>query len=617
MKPRFAVPGPCVGPHFTRCLALLACISLMGISICKAQDMVYNGSFEDGDLPFEWAQFRYATNWHSQGVLYTPDSDDVWGHSPDYFDDQTPFAPVFDPNVGMRAGVAPTGVTAHTGHRFAGLDDYELIQQKYGNNMLQERRFYTVSLFIRPSSYFFAGTSNLRIFLANNEFQYQNSNNSASLCTPPYMSYNEPSHVQELASIPIDLATYPANLWSRVSATFYVSEELNETFKWLVIDMNSGGNAQACGMHYIFVDDVSFVRAEYCASVCAPDLPSPSNGTVQNVMVADAFCPGAPYCADCINRYPYSCNIENDWECMPQYYNDNCCCPIKFFEMWIADAVGVNFWVRSRWGAQDIVYERHEFDANGLKFPGQSYFVLQWMGRDGNGQHLPAGVYDYELEYWNCTPGSEHSIESSLYYEAGDEYYAQPPEVVNGLLENCCPNHLYFQNYTFSGLVEEHASTFITAGSNVTSGAVGPVVVPSTSNVTFRAGEAINLEPGFMVEAGAVFNAVITDCVYGGLKSMAYRPEFQLSGMSGWGKPVEESISLYPNPTTGRFTVRMPESEPQGKIRVLDPAGKLVRIFQVRSRYDALDMAGLARGIYFLEIYGSNGFLQSFRLAYE
>ena len=50
---------------------------------------------------------------------------------------------------------------------------------------------------------------------------------------------------------------------------------------------------------------------------------------------------------------------------------------------------------------------------------------------------------------------------------------------------------------------------------------------------------------------------------------------------------------------------------------MLDPAGKLVRIFQVRSRYEALDMAGLARGIYFLEVYGSNGFLQSFRLAYE
>lgn len=168
-------------------LVLVAGISSLSPNICRAQDKISNGSFEDSWGPLiEWAQFRYATNWHSNGELYNPISSDVWGHSPDYFDDQTPFTPVDDPYVGMRAGVAPIGVTAHTGHRYAGLDDYELIQQEYGVNALQERRFYTVSLFIRPSSYNFVGSSNLRIFLANNVFQYQNSADSSSVCTSPY-----------------------------------------------------------------------------------------------------------------------------------------------------------------------------------------------------------------------------------------------------------------------------------------------------------------------------------------------------------------------------------------------------------------------------------------------
>lgn len=596
----------------------MLCISTGFASLCRGQDQISNGSFEDSWGPLiEWAQFRYATNWHSNGELYTPAEEHVWGHSPDYFDDLTPFSPISDPNVGMRTGVAPIGVTAHSGHRFAGLDDYELIQQEYGNNNLQERRFYTVSMFIRPSSYYFDGTSNLRIFLANNEFDYQNTNNNVSdVCTSDYMSYDPPTHVKELASIPISLDNYPADRWSRVSTTFYVSEDLNETFKWLVIDMNSGGNAQACGQHYIFVDDVSFVRAEYCSSACAPDLDATSNGTVQNVMLADAFCPGPPNCGVCWqNRYTGTCEPPvNEFE--PTAY-DYWCCPVKFFEMQIWNAVGINFWVRSRWGANDIVYERHEFDANGLKFADQEYFVLQWMGRNNAGQHLPSGMYDYELEYWNCDPGSQQAIESSLYYEVGDEWYDQPAEVLNGILESCCPDHLYFQNYTFSGLVLENASTFITAGSNVTSGTPGPVIVPYTSNVTFHAGEEINLEPGFIVEPGAEFHAVISDCVYGEPKSMQYRPEFSLSSMASWGKPAEELVALFPNPTKGPFNVKLPEGNERGEIRVSDPTGKVVRIFKVQSPLQEFDMSGLARGIYFLEVYGQDGFLQSFRLAYE
>lgn len=594
-------------------------ISIGSASICQAQDKVSNGSFEDSWGPVvEWAQIRYATNWHSNGALYDPTSQDVWGHSPDYFDDQTPFAPVFDPSVGMRSGVAPAGVTAHTGHKFIGMDDYELIQQQFGHNALQERRFYTVSMFIRPSNYYFNGTSNLRIRLGSNEFHYQNSTDATEVCSSDYMNYNDPVHVQELASIPINLNDYPADRWTRISTTFYVSEELNQTFEWLMVDMNSGGNAQVCGQHYIFVDDVSFVRSEYCHTACAPELNSPSTGAIPNAMVANGFCAGPGYCDHCSNLYLDLCTPD----CDPfGAAADYCyCCPVQFFQMIFTDALAVNFRVHDRWNWGDIIYESHNFDANGLKFADQPYFVLQWMGKDKNGNYLPnPDVYPIEIEWWNCDNIENPSTYNGYitYLGVGYDNYSQPPERLNGAIANCCLDHLYFQNQTFSGFEQKDATTFITAGSNVTNGTPGPVIVPYTSYVIFHAGEEINLEPGFAVSPGGRFEAVISDCVYGETKNAPQAPEFMIVDMASTGRPVEHTVTLYPNPTNGPFTVMLPEGMERGNITVMDPTGKVVRTFQANSRISDFDMMGLSRGIYFLEVFSGGSFLQSFRLTYE
>jgi hypothetical protein len=82
----------------------------------------------------------------------------------------------------------------------------------------------------------------------------------------------------------------------------------------------------------------------------------------------------------------------------------------------------------------------------------------------------------------------------------------------------CCGDYQLYQNFPlqpqFSLPVLTRRSDYIKAGYNV--GAVhhapGNVTVRSSESVTFQAGNQITLEPGFIVEPGAVFKAEIKSC---------------------------------------------------------------------------------------------------------
>jgi hypothetical protein len=96
----------------------------------------------------------------------------------------------------------------------------------------------------------------------------------------------------------------------------------------------------------------------------------------------------------------------------------------------------------------------------------------------------------------------------------------------------------------------------ITAGENVTAGTQGPVVVSSNANVLFHAGNAINLEPGFSVASGGIFNAVISDCIYGDVKNMGPSRRVHLEKDLGRHDGVAEGITAWPNPSVdGRVHV--------------------------------------------------------------
>jgi hypothetical protein len=154
---------------------------------------------------------------------------------------------------------------------------------------------------------------------------------------------------------------------------------------------------------------------------------------------------------------------------------------------------------------------------------------------------------------WNCSPGAlVNYIGNELAYTPSNLDNVQGYDIVNYELNDCCEDHAYFQNTTFTGLYRKDVHDFITAGANVTAGTQGPVVVSSNANVLFHAGNAINLEPGFSVASGGVFNAVISDCIYGEIKNMGPtgrpRPELLPDGSLGYAG-VQKGIMAWPNPS--------------------------------------------------------------------
>jgi hypothetical protein len=81
------------------------------------------------------------------------------------------------------------------------------------------------------------------------------------------------------------------------------------------------------------------------------------------------------------------------------------------------------------------------------------------------------------------------------------------------ITENCCGNYILYQS--FNNLpVNTERSDYIRAGENVGAAhvGIGPVVVQNNQYVKFKAGNYIDLQPGFSIEPGGVYIGEIGNC---------------------------------------------------------------------------------------------------------
>ncbi|MEI6556382.1 MAG: 3-coathanger stack domain-containing protein [Paludibacter sp.] len=122
--------------------------------------------------------------------------------------------------------------------------------------------------------------------------------------------------------------------------------------------------------------------------------------------------------------------------------------------------------------------------------------------------------------------------------------------------------------------VQYEARQSIVAGSNVTTGTQGDVIIKDNSNITFTTGESIVLKPGFSVKAGSSFHAYIKDFTCSATsqtnmmaRSAGYKnnsentnnesnnklPKNQSPSVTDILKP--DRIKITPNPTNGEFEV--------------------------------------------------------------
>ena len=577
---------------YATCLGalLIMSISLFG----QSTDYINNGDFESGPTPYCYAEAENASFWKDRMVR----DGNRYMHSPDLFDYNVTFTAsvCLDGQVG---GFTKLTIPGHSGNRYMGMAAYELLQQQY-NNTLVPGQHYTISMEIVLSNEFpsnwSGGNSRLNVYLAKSEVKYQSENDANKYCTSDYVNHTSGvfQDIHKVASFEPSIQDYPtAEGWKRVSGSFRAWDNIDD-YDWFVIELEiidydpPVGASNNCAGDYIFIDDVSMKNAEFCDSPCAPSL-------------------GA------ISYWRY---VDNQ-----VVYNDPPTGVIvggsagQSFYFYAQNAIGIDFTVFNGWGGESI-YNQYAFDPNGLKDVGYDDYWFTWNGEDHNGNFLYPGndVFVYNLKLWNCGPGNMiNYIGEELLYVPSNLNNVAGYDIVNYSLDNCCEDHAYYQNTTFNGYFRKDVVDHITAGNNVTSGPQGPVVVTSSGNVLFHAGEAVNLEPGFTVANGGEFSAVISDCIYGDVKNSLEDRRIVLE--SGFvhdeENPADYIVKLWPNPTIDGAVHVWVEPQEHNKhepinLAIMSTVGGLVSELETYSRVEAI-LHIPSSGVYFIHVFDSNG----------
>ena len=73
-------------------------------------------------------------------------------------------------------------------------------------------------------------------------------------------------------------------------------------------------------------------------------------------------------------------------------------------------------------------------------------------------------------------------------------------------------------------------------------------------------------------------------------------------GNVGMAEPEQKTMCLWPNPTTGRFTI---EVERASDIEVMDCRGRCVAKYTLKPGVNPIDLGDLTKGLYFIK--GENG----------
>jgi len=223
--------------------------------------------------------------------------------------------------------------------------------------------------------------------------------------------------------------------------------------------------------------------------------------------------------------------------------------------------------------------------------------------------YLMTNIYD-SITFGN--PNREFSNHDTTPFDAIYVGQVNLPHITNGgintmtasWMENeIIRDTIQLKDEMFSSVSKQYeAKTCIIAGSTDGTGVNHPVVIGNGADITFLAGESITLKPGFHVEDGATFNAII-HAYNGTIQStlsqiMAFSPLRKGVGNSG-NSPVSlplksnplltKRASIIPNPSQGSFTVNTGWAEEEtGVITIFDLMGKQIINTNVKGRQKQL-----------------------------
>jgi Secretion system C-terminal sorting domain len=165
-----------------------------------------------------------------------------------------------------------------------------------------------------------------------------------------------------------------------------------------------------------------------------------------------------------------------------------------------------------------------------------------------------------------------------------------------------CPSPIVYSNVSSGG----GTLPLVSVASTIT-GSSNTIISPSTT-VSFKASEEIVLSPGFVANNGSIFNAIIEPCstgtyidYCGGAGNVGGRIAQPI--LEETKSPTKEDLSIFPNPSSGIFTINLGNDLKSGNVKVYDQLGKPVRemVIENASKVD-IDLSDLANDMYIVKI---------------
>ena len=158
-------------------------------------------------------------------------------------------------------------------------------------------------------------------------------------------------------------------------------------------------------------------------------------------------------------------------------------------------------------------------------------------------------------------------------------------------------------------LTGTHSDYFYEAQHDITSTAS----VNNNVKVKYRGGYAVEMNPGFIADAGSTFEAYIHPCDHGG---NSFRQTNSEQSQSSFMPDLLRSILLYLNPTTGKIMIERnnrnqeeEENEESEKInvKVWDIVGRQVYTGEFLQRTLSIDLSNRNKGIYLVQLTNERG----------
>lgn len=529
--------------------------------IAVSQNLLYNGSFEEGDhigdnLHYDMIINNRLDNWEGQCSNCDDNhlNNDPYYHSPDWY----------DYNFGY------CGTTPNEGERMIGMDQYELIQQKYNADFSEGDILYLrLNIFKRlsnPGGYLndFSNVY-LNVYFAKQKIKYKED----EPINGDYCEHRDQVGQSIITkSFNISGPSYPIDEWKKISMFF---EAPDPSYNWFAIEVvTPGGSCNSEGVAYINIDDVQLMH--YCSHPCMTDLPP-----VELLSVI----PNA--CIPNDNTYVWHIEVRN----------------AQRIDLILTDGAGGT-------------HEFTDFDVNGLVDDqwGLDYYTFIWNGYGESLSAWPLGTYAYRLILSNCSSEPLEYFGGITLIPNGTPFIV--PQVQEFAFDNedCCQANIFLSN-----IVDD--SHFYVASNSIETGG-SYYSIPSGESITFDAGEEIILGNGFNAEFGSNFTAKIGGCQplsrsqdrnYDLSNNDFSVIDAKLSNSSLLSKPVEfddMSLRVFPNPTSS--TVNIESNFLIQYVDVFTELGNLWFSFdQILSNSFKFDASKLPQGVYYIHVISING----------